>query len=101
MNHTDCEFGFVPETEILSNFRIAVFTEQENGSQSEQSTLATYLNTVVTNVTIVNNHQPVNRSVCSISNLEVYRGREEVTEISHDGFSLTDRGTVEVKHYMT
>ena len=101
MNHADCEFGFIPETEILSNFRIAIFIEPDNGSQSQRSTLATYLNTVATNVTIVYNHQPVNTSVCSISSLEVYRGRRQVTEIRYDGFSLTDRGIVQVKHCET
>ena len=46
-------------------------------------------------------HQPVNGSFCCIVSLEVYRGREQITEISHDGFSLSDRGTVEVNHIQT
>ena len=81
--------------------RIAVFIEPENSSQSQQSTLATCLHTIVTNTIIVNNHHQVNMSVCSISSLEVYRGRRQVTEIRYDGFTLADRGTVQVKHYMT
>ena len=35
---------------------------------------------------------------CSISSLEVYRGREQAIEISHEGFSLSDKGTFEVKN---
>ena len=34
---------------------------------------------------------------CHIDSLEVYRGREQAIEISHDGFSLTENGTVEVQ----
>ena len=43
-------------------------------------------------------HQLVNSSetLCNISSLGVYRGREQTTEISHDGFSLGHNGTIEV-----
>ena len=41
--------------------------------------------------------QPVNSSVCHISSLEVYRGREQAIEISHQGFSLSSNGTIEVR----
>ena len=40
--------------------------------------------------------QPVNSSVCYIASLKVYRGREQATEISHKGFSLSSNGTIEV-----
>ena len=40
--------------------------------------------------------QPVNNTLCHISSLEVYRGREQAIEISHDGFSLTENGTINV-----
>ena len=40
--------------------------------------------------------QQVNSSFCHIASLEVYRGRRQITEISHDGFSLSERGTVQV-----
>ena len=40
--------------------------------------------------------QQVNSSLCHIASLEVYRGRRQITEISHDGFSLNERGTVQV-----
>ena len=41
-------------------------------------------------------NQPVNSSLCNISSLEVYRGREQAIEISHDGFSLSNSGSIEV-----
>lgn len=40
--------------------------------------------------------QPVNGSLCVISNLEVYRGRDQVNEIESGGFSLTERGFIQV-----
>ena len=41
--------------------------------------------------------QLVNSSFCNISSLEVYRGREEAIEISHEGFSLNKNGNIEVE----
>ena len=41
-------------------------------------------------------NQLVNNSACHLDSLEVYRGREQAIEISHDGFSLTENGTIEV-----
>ena len=40
--------------------------------------------------------QLVNSSFCSISSLEVYRGRRQAIEINHEGFSLNDNGSIEV-----
>ena len=42
-------------------------------------------------------NQLVNSSLCAISSLEVYRGREQVIEISHKGFFLSDNGSIEVR----
>ena len=51
-----------------------------------------------TNAVIVyrGTNQPVNGSSCIISNLEVYRGRDQVIEIESGGFSLNERGIIEV-----
>ena len=38
----------------------------------------------------------VNNTLCNISSLEVYRGREQAIEISHEGFSLTENGVFKV-----
>jgi hypothetical protein len=38
----------------------------------------------------------VKSSYCQISSLEVYRGRQQAIEISHQGFSLDDNGSIEV-----
>ena len=49
-------------------------------------------------ITVIYNeaNRSVNNSFCNISSLEVYRGREQTIVISHDGFSLSDNGTIEV-----
>ena len=38
----------------------------------------------------------MNSSRCQITSLNVYRGKERVIKIRHDGFALSDRGTIEV-----
>ena len=40
--------------------------------------------------------QILNNSFCQVASLEVYRGKEQAIEISHDGFSLNDDGNIEV-----
>ena len=40
--------------------------------------------------------QLVNSSLCQISSLEVYRGRDRAIEISHQGFSLSENGSIKV-----
>ena len=42
-------------------------------------------------------NQSVNSSFCNISSLEVYRGRKQAIKISHQGFSLGDNGSVQVR----
>ena len=41
--------------------------------------------------------QLVNSSFCSIDSLEVFRGWEQAIEISHQGFTLRNNGSIEVK----
>ena len=49
-------------------------------------------------ITVIYNeaNRSVNNNFCNISSLGVYRGREQTIMISHDGFSLSDNGTIEV-----
>ena len=64
------------------------------------STIARTINTdneiVNVIVTFRSREEQVNGSICEISSLEVYRGREQATNISHQGFSLTENGTIKV-----
>ena len=40
--------------------------------------------------------ETVNNALCTISSLEVYRGRRQVIVIEHSVFSLSDSGTIKV-----
>ena len=42
-------------------------------------------------------NQTISSSLCQISSLEVYRGREQVIKISHEGFSLSGSGSIKVR----
>ena len=42
-------------------------------------------------------NQTLNSGFCQISSLEVHRGREQAIEISHQGFSLGNSGSIEVR----
>ena len=45
--------------------------------------------------------QPVNSSLCFISYLEIFRGRDQIIEIESDGFSLNERGFIEASKSTT
>ena len=92
-----CSFSISPMTE-QSTVRVAltIGRNQRNRMDLKQILSATFTsNYSLTNAVIVatnNSNQPVNGSLCQISNLEVYRETRHITAISHDGFSLNDEG---------
>ena len=86
-----------------SDFRLAVlvFGAQEEDTEYEQFKTYMHCNHQITNAVVVRGnvtHQIdlANGSICHIASLEVYRGKRGVTKISHNGFSLSDKGTIEV-----
>ena len=105
---TECGFAFIP-SEGPPNLRIALDLRlAENDEElmtaatvpfnmSEDRTLADGRTLVDARIVVANNTlQVVNGSVCHIASLEVYRGKRLITMIRHNGFSLSDRGTIEV-----
>ena len=92
---TECPFAITPAGEpwpleqrlsvqiIMGNSRMQTF------NSTGKTTNATVINTNST-------EKLVNSSICNISSLEVYRGREQAIEISHDGFILDNSGSIEV-----
>ena len=44
--------------------------------------------------------QMLNNSLCHIISLEVYRGKDQATEIRHDGFFTCCNGSIEVGHVL-
>ena len=90
-----CSFSISPSTEH-STLRVTVtLGHHRNSTEVEQIDTFTsddsLTNAVI--VAVTNANQLVSGSLCQITSLEVYRGRKHITEISHDGFSLSDKGT--------
>ena len=42
-------------------------------------------------------NQTINSSVCDIASLEVYRGGKQAIRISHQGFTLSENGSIKVR----
>ena len=100
--HAECDFAFIPSEglpilRITSGLRV---TEDEElvtvlvpmFNHSDNTTTLVDARVVIINNTL----QIVNRSFCQITSLEVYRGSRSSTVISHNGFTLSNRGTLEV-----
>ena len=87
-----CKSFTLTSSEEPNVTKLALCIDEEKGIKLLNSTLH------VSNarVTAVSNQKHVSSSICHIASLEVYRGREEAIEISHSGFFLTKRGTLEV-----
>ena len=70
---------------------LSFITVTVNGTSRLETSIGTG---VYTNETVI--ISTVDSSFCRISGLEVYRGREQAIEISHEGISLGNSGTIEV-----
>ena len=100
MASSDCNFSIAATEEESSIHRLALAIDYQN--DTEMITAATPLNFDISNLTdaVVYHRptdQPVNSAFCHITSLEVYRGRNDAIKISHDGFHLNRRGTIEVR----
>ena len=101
MIYVGCRFAIAPGVEA-SGLRIGVSFFRQNDTKLPQLTTVLTIRSNdsaivdATIVTVSNTCQPVNSSVCHIAGLEVYRGRRQVTEISHEGFFLSESGIIKV-----
>ena len=97
---SDCNFTITSTEEESSSHsrRLALIIDYQN--DTELITAATTFNssTNLTDAVVFyrSTDQPVNSSFCHIASLEVYRGRDQAIKIRHYGFSLSQRGTIEV-----
>ena len=95
----DCGFGFV-SSEAPSDLTTALVFSDQSGNIFEQLKILVDAPLTDAAVTISNSkHQFVNGSLCQIASLEVYRGRDQIIEISHNGLSLSENGMVKVKSH--
>ena len=93
--HTECSFVTAPVGEFNTS-RLILNIKMENTSATAQTanTSEYIVNAVVTFRTTA--ELVINSSTCHISGLEVYRGKEQAFKIKHQGFSLTENGTIKV-----
>ena len=90
----ECPFAIAPTSEFNISKLSLNFTMS---STSGQTTTSNGDDTIVALVVHKTTQMLVNNSLCNISSLEVYRGRQQSYEISKDGFSLSENGTIEVR----
>jgi hypothetical protein len=94
--NTECPFVITPNGEL--NTSRLILNIEVAGAATIAQTL-TMNNNVADPVVALRGsaeHTQLNNSTCQISSLEVYRGREQAIEINHQGFSLSDSGTIKV-----
>ena len=77
-----------------------MIARQSHNSTVPITALTVGSDTLLTDAVVIHKDQQMNAdtSFCNISSLEVYRGREQVIKISHQGFSLSDNGSFEVQY---
>ena len=97
INVTECPFAITPSGEP-HELRLTVDTVKKNSRIQTINSINQAANAIIiTNST----KKPLNNSVCDISSLEVYRGRDQAIEISHQGFSLSENGSIKVPVFHT
>ena len=93
ITYSECSFAITPKGQP-QNLSIILGIGINGTSTALTATRDRIANAAVT---FKDTGQPVNSSTCQISSLEVYRGREQAIEISHQGFSLSDDCSIEVQ----
>ena len=92
---TGCNFA-ITASEEPSAYRLAIYISDLHQAEFITATTPNLQFYNLTDAVVVYEEEQVNSSVCNISSLEVYRGRKKAIEISHNGFSLSERATIEV-----
>ena len=102
----DCDFFIAPSEDLMdSRISLAITDSPNTGNQADlrmrasiyivgSSGITDSEAVVVFNGTMA--YQIVDNAACNITSLKVYRGRRQVIEISHRGFSLNERGNIGV-----
>ena len=94
--HAGCMFTIASVGSVTSHDMIAVYMESHQNNSITLKTADTNLSSVGI-ITYRKQYREVNNSLdYHIESVEVYRGKKKVTEISHDGFSINENGSIEV-----
>jgi hypothetical protein len=97
-SNTECSFVISPNGEF-NTLQLLLIIEVAAGTAITAQTLTMNTYNVVEAVVSLRGtaeHTQLNSSSCQISSLEVYRGRQQAIEINHQGFSLSENGTIKV-----
>ena len=88
--HAVCNHAVVPSSRLIGNalFSISSYSPSYLVGNDPNIAESFYFN---------GTDQPVNSTFCHIASLEVFRGWEQAIEVDHDGFSLSDNGTIRVQ----
>ena len=100
---TGCKFTIASAGSITPQDTIAVYMETHQNTTITLTTAGTNSPSVAV-ITYRAHHGEVNSSLdcqLQIDSLEVYRGSQKVTEISHGGFSINMSGSIEVIPWFT
>ena len=92
---SECSFKVTPTEEVLTLF----LSHPINGTLYETAqTLNPSRSPIIVDALIRTTelNQTVNSSLCIISSLEVYRGRQQAIAINESVFTLSDSGTIKV-----
>ena len=95
--YTGCVFAIAPVG--YNNIMLAVYMDNHQSINNVITlmTVDTNSSKSVAVITYRERYEEANSSLdCHIDSLEVYRGRQQVTEIRHNGFSINENGSIEV-----
>ena len=93
---TDCRFSLAPSGHQLPQTTSVYFDDHLN--QTDLIVKDSFSNSIV----VVAAYSGVDEeamhpiSSCHIESLEIYRGTQRITKISHNGFTITDNKMIEV-----
>ena len=94
----ECPFAITPASELnISKLALRFIFDNETFSISGWTITPNGDDLIAALVVHKTTQMSVNNSLCNISSLEVYRGRQQNYEISKVGFSLSKKGTIEVR----
>ena len=95
-----CKFTIASAQSITPQDTVAVYMETHQNTTITLITAAGTNSSSVAVITYRAHHGEVNSSLdCQVDSLEVYRGSQKVTKISHGGISINMNGSIEVIPY--
>lgn len=94
----DCTFAIAPSGSPMTYVLAAFINIPEH---QVKTLIGAFTGTIIKDAVVTERrqNQQIMSSIsdCLITSLEVYRGRQQITQISHSGISITHNGSIQVK----